>query len=401
MTAAATVLPTGVSSATALGDETVAVGISVAVTGTASATALGDVTVLVPDVTVYAAGVASPCTLGYADAYLVHRYPPTTKALPAGAFTQLQTTYTSNTGIHSYGRPYFAAVQLGASGFGWFGGGEQTLSMAIAIHAAPVRFATDDEPHWLLSFHEINGDEVVALGVTPSLRVIARTLTRGLLYSDPGVVAADGVVRRWTLFLTPGQRALSIDTSLFVMDEFSSGAADGFYSPTNAPCRFMAFNGIRATTRCECSILAIALETENDNFVWPFQEGEWKRVAGYETHSGIGEPLDPVPQEFADVPGEDWTLTCDWYDPRPQYPLPCGAPPTEDASAGFSWLLQTQYHKGVVIGADYHDAGAIAADYHAGGEVNPVSAQPLATLFPGRSWRSTTGMAAAPRARTC
>jgi len=280
-----------------------------------------------------------------------------TETVAATPLTPAQVTRAASIGIRSYGDPYFALwMQNPGTLTNLAGGGEQSMTVLAALYEAPHRLDSDTETHWLANFHEVDGAELFAIGVTPDLRVCGLTRHRGLIFSAPGVAVADGQFRQYQMAFFGESRALSVDGAVVAADDVvNTSGADGMFSEADKVCRVMAFNGPEARTHCACAILGLCITTENHNIVWPFNEGAGTRVAGSEVLGVLGDPLE-VPTDL-DFPDQDWTLTADWFNPQPAAPLLYGAPPHGSVQRSFRWLLQTLYRR-AGVGSPVYRLGA-------------------------------------------
>lgn len=256
-------------------------------------------------------------------------------------------------GVRSFGKAYFAMWMHELAGFVSFGGGEASARMFVSLHEAPQRYASDDEPHWLLSFHEVGGIELFSIGVTPSLRVCVGSAGRPVLYTDPGVILPDGAPREIKLY-SPGSggREIVVNGQRVASDDVQGVEAPGLYSPTDRQCRVMLFNGVEGRTRCACSIHAVEFQTENHNFVWLLNERSGVDAAGVECTGSLDEGVEPVASP--DFPDADFTLRADWLDPAP-FPLTW---PVEggDVRDAFVWLNRTGYRVATVLRPTYRPA---------------------------------------------
>lgn len=65
----------------------------------------------------------------------------------------------------------------------------------FALHGAlPERLSSDDEPHWIFSFHDLYfAKELLSIGVTPFGKLAFGTPDGSVTLSEAGVIAPDGV----------------------------------------------------------------------------------------------------------------------------------------------------------------------------------------------------------------
>lgn len=295
-------------------------------------------------------------TLGLLERASRWVYPPADIAAPLTTLDPQQVRTTASIGVRTNGAPYIAAwTDSPTATWRISSGGEMSMLIVAALYAPPVQLASPTEPHWLVSFHEIGGAELYAIGVTPDLRLCGWTRHRGVIMSAPGVVSTDGTFHQYEFAMLAG-RTLSIDGVAVAHDLIypADFGNDGMFSEGHLPCRLMVFNGIAGTTRCECAILGLQCSTENNSFVWQFAEGVGSSISGGECLGDLGSSTPTEP----DIPGVDWTLRFGWYDPRPQYALPYGPPPTDNPATAYRWLLQTQYKRATVIRPNYRRASA-------------------------------------------
>lgn len=258
-------------------------------------------------------------------------------------------------GIRSLGLPYFAAWMKTPGDFTGIGGGEQSVQVIMALHAAPTKRASNDEPNFFWSCHEIGGVERFSMGVTPDLRLCCQSGVGPVLYSAPGLVVADGVARVYQMLVPGGAgRQISIDNLVVAWDNFGADAdPTPLYMVVGAsglPLRFMAFNGVAGTSRLDCTIFGVTVTPENDPVEWPFGTPAGLVIAGFES-LGDGVPLED------DYPGADFNLTMDWYDPSPYYPRLFDAP-SQSVQSAFKRALNTQYRERTIIRPDYRLVGS-------------------------------------------
>lgn len=270
-------------------------------------------------------------------------------------------------GVRSYGQPYFAMATgpLPAAGLDTLHLGGRTLFIVMALHSAPVQIADPDEVHLVASIHEMSGAEIMAIGVTPSLRIVG-VCARGNLASAPGLVPVDGVARRYGYGrgrvdldpLVPGVNSSIVGDDdgilAFSYDGGDFGTED-LTAPVGGSTRVMLFNGVAARTRLDCTIFGFQIETRPHNFVWPMAPLTGTTTPGYDCIDGLGQPI--VLNDPLAYGGLDLTLTAQFYDPRPAYPLAVGDFPATNVNAAYGRALNTQYRRREIVTPDYRLVG--------------------------------------------
>jgi len=301
---------------------------------------------------------------GLGDPLSVRAYPDAGYFTANAETTPAGLSLVGSVGIRSLGHPYFAAGMRTAINEGVSGTSEeQTMRVVFSVNKRPKMLSSMSEPHYFASWHEVGGAELFSIGITPDLRLCAKTYSWPLLLSAPGAIEADGSIHEVELYCPGGgSRKLSLDGATIVDDMTPDPTAlgNGITSPTALPIRFMAFNGVAGRTRCDMTILAVSFSGENQPIYWPFSEGAGGTVYGGETEgTSIGEV--PVwDTENPDHPGQDWALTPGRYVPSD---VPWGSPSSAPASSLWTWLNSTRFRRRTLPTGTFRPRGMSGSDY--------------------------------------
>lgn len=251
--------------------------------------------------------------------------------------------------------PYFAMWTRdpywqppGAAEIAWSGswGAEQSFHLIVAVHSAPVQLDSPSEPHWLAVIAAPGKMNGFAIGITPDLRICGydRFENNVVVYSAPGVVPVDGLPHK--ISFENRWRRLLLDGAVVVVD--NAQLEMEMTIPTDPWfAQAMVFNGLEATTNCDCTIYSLLHGDENLGQRWDFNDAGGDTAEGVEDGIGITNP---------DFPGLDLDLVAGWFDPEPLFPRRWGPFPDPTSDYTPAWVLRTQYRRAVPVRPNYRPA---------------------------------------------
>lgn len=222
--------------------------------------------------------------------------------------------------VRSYGQPYFGAAQAVVQSNEMPGtGGEWSAKLVFRLDGVPVKLSTVDEIHPLFAYSEFNpaGKELMYIGVTPSLRLVAGINpdtgpADGTLASAPGLLSVGTRYEASLLFSGGGGFQLSLGTNAVA----SGTKAFSVFGPATL-CQMLLFNGRLARTRVACAIYEALLGNENESYEWLPERG------GNFTTGPSG-----------DFPNTDFTMRPDWI-AAADGSHPWGAPPQPNIHSAY------------------------------------------------------------------
>jgi hypothetical protein len=255
--------------------------------------------------------------------------------LPAQGFAKASELH-----LRSLGKPHFAFA-LPAATLSYGGGPYYNAYVFFALERLPATISSEDEVHWLLSFHEASGQnrELIAIGVTPSGRLAGATRDSGILLSAKYTVPVDGLFHQAQLELEPtlGVRTLYLDGRCVVSAVGVQGTEEAVAEP-GTPVRVSLFNG-----RDGLSVLNAAISRAGiglGSFVGPEDPAPDDLAVNWPMDEGAGPNLacsTDVPSSVALAFGPV-TLSATWFDGSPI--SACPDEPAAALTSAYTWAFK-------------------------------------------------------------
>jgi len=180
--------------------------------------------------------------------------------------------------LRAFGLPHFAFASEPLYSTG-FGGTEHSLYVTFAMLVRPPVRSTLDDIHWIISMHEVYGQqkELYSIGVTPSGRLIGWTRENGAVMSPINTVPMDGVFREagLQLFSSGPRRRLFLDGQCLV--DVTGGYELDLPQPggeyESGTFRFTMFNGRDGLSCLDAAVVRVGYYFTDYAIEWPIDEG--------------------------------------------------------------------------------------------------------------------------------
>jgi hypothetical protein len=257
--------------------------------------------------------------------------------------------------VKNHGSPYFAftSASLGANAQALPEDGLTELVVQFSVHALPKALASSDECHPLIAFGDLGkpapAKNVMAIGVSPSGRIVGTTQFGDVVQSPSGIVTSSGEWHTARLDYDNGAQTLRLRLQEDPLTEAvtSPTASSSPALPTHNGL-LMLFNGIDAIANMRVSIRSAAASF----FSTLYGAGAMTFNIDDPTSAALVPVLAGTTWAPLNFTPASWTLYPTFYNPSPYAPL-WGTVPSTDPNSEFNWDVLTPYVKRVMPTTQY------------------------------------------------